>query len=137
MGGNRVRRVLDVGQCQADHAAIRELIRSTFGAKIEYAADIRGALRRMCEDRFDLVLVNRILDATLDEGAELIKKMKESEFLREVPVMLVSNFAPAQAEATALGAVEGFGKAHLDSDETRALLERYLATDPRDPSSAR
>lgn len=137
MSGNRVRRVLDVGQCQADHAAIRNLVTSAFGAEIEYAADIRGALRRLCEDSFDLVLVNRIIDATLEDGVELIKKMKESEFLCEVPVMLVSNFESAQAEASALGAVAGFGKAHLDDDQTRALLEQYLGTDGGDPSPSR
>ncbi len=126
MNSNLKRLVLDVGQCQADHKAIRSLIESTFDAQVEYSADISGALQRLCEGKFDLVLVNRIIDATLDEGVDLIKKMRDSEFLRETPVMLVSNFDAAQKEATSLGAVPGFGKGDLEDDGTKDLLARYL-----------
>ena len=59
-------------------------------------------MKRLCEQWIDLVLVNRIIDATLDEGLELIQQMKESEFLREVPVMMMSNFDSAQLAATDL-----------------------------------
>ncbi len=80
-------------------------------------------MKRLCEQWFDLVLVNRIIDATLDEGLDLIRQMKESEFLRDVPVMMISNFEAAQVTATNLGAVPGFGKARLEENETRTLLE--------------
>ncbi len=120
--------ILNVGQCQPDHNSIRRFIRAEFGVEVEYCADISAAMKRMCEERFDLVLVNRIIDATLDEGSELIQQLKESEFLRDVPVMRVSNFDSAQLAATDLGAVRGFGKAHLEENETRELLRQYLGT---------
>ncbi len=126
MSGNDKKLVLDVGQCQPDHTSISKLIESKFDARVEYCADIGSAMTRLRERKFDLVLVNRIIDATLDEGIGLVRQMKDSEFLREVPVMLVSNFDSAHREATALGAVEGFGKADIEEEQTRRLLARYL-----------
>ena len=126
MDGFGTKQVLNVGKCQPDHSSIREFIQAEFGAEVEYCADISAAMKRLCEQWFDLVLVNRIIDATLDEGSELIQQMKESEFLREVPVMMVSNFDSAQMAAADLGAVPGFGKAHLEENETRELLRQYL-----------
>ncbi len=128
MTNEHTKHVLNVGQCQADHNSIRHFVQAEFGADAEYCADISAAMKRLCEHKFDLVLVNRIIDATLDEGSELIQQMKESEFLRDVPVMMVSNFDSAQITATDLGAVPGFGKAHLEENETRELLRRYLGT---------
>jgi PleD family two-component response regulator len=123
-----IKQVLNVGQCQPDHNSIRRFLLAEFGAETEYCADISAAMKRLCEQKFDLVLVNRTIDATLDEGSELIQQMKESEYLREVPVMMVSNFDSAQIAATDLGAVPGFGKAHLEENETRELLRRYIGT---------
>ncbi len=128
MTNERTKQVLNVGQCQPDHNSIRRFVQAEFGAEVEYCADISAAMKRLCEQWIDLVLVNRIIDATLDEGLELIQQMKESEFLREVPVMMMSNFDSAQIAATDLGAVPGFGKAHLEENETRELLRQYLGT---------
>ena len=128
MDGCGAKKILNVGQCQADHNSIRQFVQAEFGAEAEYCADISAAMKRLCEQKFDLVLVNRIIDATLDEGSELIQQVKESEFLRDVPVMMVSNFDSAQIAATDLGAVPGFGKAHLEENETRELLRQYLGT---------
>ena len=120
------KRVLDVGQCQPDHGAIRELLRSTFGAEVEYAADIKGALQRLCESHFDLALVNRIIDSTSDEGIELIKRMKDSEFLCGTPIMMVSDLDTAQKDAAEAGAEPGFGKSELQDQSTRELFEMFL-----------
>ncbi len=128
MDSHGTKQVLNVGQCQPDHNSIRRFVQAEFGAEAEYCADISAAMQRLCEERFDLVLVNRIIDATLDEGSELIQQMKESEFLREVPVMMLSNFDSAQMAAADLGAIPGFGKAHLEENETRELLRQYLGT---------
>jgi len=43
-----------------------------------------------------------------------------------VPVMLVSNFADAQAQAVESGALPGFGKAALNAPETLARLKEQL-----------
>ncbi len=118
--------VLDVGQCQPDHQAIRRMIESEFDARVESSADAEGAMQVLCEQKVDLVLVNRILDATLHDGLELVQKMQQHESLRRTPIMMISNFESAQQEAIAAGAAPGFGKAHLDEETTRKLLANYL-----------
>jgi hypothetical protein len=50
--------------------------------------------------------------------------VKEDDALAKVPVMLVSNYAAAQAEAVAAGAVPGFGKSSLGRPD---MLERVRA----------
>jgi CheY-like chemotaxis protein len=120
------KRILDVGQCTADHTAIRALFEKQFSAVVERCTDTPQALEMLSERPFDLVLVNRIIDATTEEGLDLIKRMKESPFLRDVPVMLISNFESAQVDAVELGAVQGFGKADLESPDTCALVDSCL-----------
>ena len=41
--------------------------------------------------------------------------------------MVVSNFEDAQKTAVEAGAVQGFGKAALESNETKELLAQYLS----------
>jgi CheY-like chemotaxis protein len=71
------------------------------------------ALARLRGESFDLVLVNRILDADGSSGVDFIRQLKDDDQLAEVPVMLVSNYVDAQEEAEQAGAVRGFGKAAL------------------------
>lgn len=120
------KQVLSVGQCAADYASISTVLRS-LGAEVDSSGTIQDALEVLSKRSYDLVLVNRILDATDDEGIELIKRMQDSPYLREVPVMVVSNFESAQNEAVSVGAVKGFGKAALDEPQTSALLSEYLS----------
>lgn len=121
------KRVLSVGQCVADHYGISSTLRQAFGADVEQASTQDEALQMMHQEPFDLVLVNRILDADGDSGVELIRRFKTDEALRAVPVLLVSNYADAQREAQEAGAEPGFGKASLGRpemlDRVRAFLE--------------
>jgi CheY-like chemotaxis protein len=72
------------------------------------------------------VLVNRVLDADGSSGLELIRALKAEEQLRDVPVLLVSNYEDAQAQAVQAGAVPGFGKAELGQPHMLACVEPYL-----------
>ena len=45
----------------------------------------------------------------------------------ELQVMLVSNYPEAQEEAMRLGALKGFGKAALDTEQTEQLLRGILS----------
>ena len=120
------KRVLSVGQCAPDQSALSTKL-TGLGAAVDTSTTIQGALEELSRTRYDLVLVNRILDATDEEGVELVRRMKDSPYLRDTPVMLVSNFDSAQTEAESVGAVRGFGKGALDEPATVALLSEYLA----------
>lgn len=122
-------RVLDVGQCQPDHSAIRGLL-SRCGAEVVQAhgpADTMTALR---EGGIALVLINRKLDADYSDGLDIIKAIKADPSLSSVPVMLISNYPEAQQQAVAVGAIEGFGKAQLADAATEAKVRAALTESP-------
>ena len=117
--------VLDVGQCNPDHGAIRSLL-ETMGVTVSRAHTLADAKQQLERTRFDLVLVNRIFDADGTEGMRLIDHIAALPAESRPPVMLVSNYADAQASAVERGALSGFGKNALRSPDTRARLEQVL-----------
>ncbi len=116
------KRVLDVGNCGPDHAAIRRLL-GRFGCEVLQADDAAGALSALRAGGVDLVLVNRKLDVDYSDGIEVIRQIKADPAISATPVMLITNYPEHQDAAEALGAVRGFGKLEFDKPETRAKLE--------------
>lgn len=117
----QTKRVLSVGQCHMDTGIMDRFLRGHFDVSITGADTIVDALDLLRKSGSDLVLVNRQLDADGSEGTELIRAMKEDVALAGIPVMLVSNFPEAQANAQELGALPGFGKAELTRSD---VIER-------------
>ncbi len=120
-------RVLQVGNCSFDGAAIAELIGKNFGAQVVAAGLQDEALEMLRAEPFDLVLVNRKLRADQSEGLDLVTQIKADAQLAATPVMLLSNYADAQQAAVAGGAEPGFGKAELAAEGTVEKLRRFLA----------
>jgi two-component system chemotaxis response regulator CheY len=120
------KRVLSVGQCFADHSGITRVLRGSFGAEVVGADSQREALDLLRQESFALLLVNRVFDADESSGVDLIRAVKAEEELRDIPVMLVSNYEDAQAQAVREGAVPGFGKAALGQPHMLARVEPYL-----------
>jgi CheY-like chemotaxis protein len=120
------RQVLSVGQCGADHASIRWMLRQEFDANVVPAATTAESLAQLRRGTFDLVLVNRVLNADGSAGLDLIRQIAADEKLRQVPIMLVSNHADAQQEAVAAGARPGFGKAEMNRPQTVERLREVL-----------
>ena len=120
--------VLSAGQCAMDHATISRYLQREFHAKVVAASDRQETERELGSHKFDLILVNRILDGDGALGMDLLRDWKDDPEYAGPPVMLVSNYSDAQKQAVALGALPGFGKATLASPETReklaAILER-------------
>lgn len=120
------KRVLDVGQCRPDHAAIRQLLLTRFGAEVVQVHGTSDAISQLRGGPFALVLVNRKLDADYSDGLDVVRAIKADSDLSDVPVMLVSNYAEYQRAAVEAGAVEGFGKAELAAPSTEEKLARFL-----------
>ncbi|MEY4188287.1 MAG: hypothetical protein RIT02_3321 [Planctomycetota bacterium] len=118
--------VLSVGQCRPDSAAIGHYLRSNFGAEVVTADTAAAALQLLAERSFQLVLLNRILDADGSEGMQILHEIRRQERWQELPVMLVSNYAEWQQKAVAAGALPGFGKAELNRPETRQRVAEAL-----------
>ena len=61
-------RILDVGQCGFDHGAISGYLADRFGARVERADTADEARRMLQSARYDLVLINRLLDVDGSPG---------------------------------------------------------------------
>jgi CheY-like chemotaxis protein len=121
------KRVLDVGNCVPDHAAIRALVEGKFAAQVAQAHGPEDTLAMLRETPFDLVVINRKLDRDYSDGLEIIRQIKTDPALASTPVMLVTNYDEHQQTAVAAGAEYGFGKLELNTPETLAKLGRFLS----------
>jgi CheY-like chemotaxis protein len=126
-------RVLDVGNCDPDYAAIRVMIEANFAARLDHVMFIEEACDALRRSPYDLVLVNRLIFADQSEGTQLVRAMKRDGLAPDTPVLLISNYTDAQERARAEGAEPGFGKAALHDPET---LERLAAFLPRKAATA-
>ena len=119
-------RVLDVGNCVPDHAAICNLIEGNFDAKVVQAHGPEDALAVLRSGDIDLVLVNRRLDRDHGDGLDIIKQIKQDLDLSATPCMLITNFPEHQELAVQAGAELGFGKLEIDKPEIRERLAQFL-----------
>lgn len=109
-----------VGHCGPDTFMLTNAIRRALpGVSIESANtsdDVASAI-----ESTSLLLVNRVLDGQFESesGIELIRTLSEG---KSPAMMLISNFAEAQAEAEQAGAVPGFGKSDMGSPESNQKL---------------
>ena len=122
-----VKRVLDVGNCSADHAAIRSVLERGFDATVIRAHGEQDALAALRAQPVDLVLVNRLLERG-GEGLALVARIKSEPGLAAIPVMLISDYPEYQRAAVEIGAEYGFGKSELRTAETREKLQPFLGT---------
>ena len=120
------KRVLSVGQCSFDDAAINRMITSNFDARVAGVDSAAETLRELRKNPADLVLVNRKLDADYSDGLEIIKQIKADPELAKTPCMLVTNYAEHQQQAVDAGAEPGFGKMQYGEPATLERLKRFL-----------
>jgi len=118
--------ILSIGQCSADHWSISRTIEKRFPAEVVRAGTSDEAVAMLQREAFDLILVNRVLDSDGSDGLEVVKRVQADARLRQVPVMLVSNYQEAQQQAVGAGAVPGFGKDSLGRPSMIALLKPFL-----------
>jgi CheY-like chemotaxis protein len=130
------KRVLDVGNCGPDHAAIRGLLTRLFAAEVVPADHWDDTAELLAAQKFDLVLVNRKLDIDYSDGMEIIRQIKADPRHAAIPVMLITNYPEHQAAAIAEGAIYGFGKRELASRETHERLAQVLTDSPTGVTSS-
>ena len=122
------KQVLSVGQCIPDDGALLRFLSSHFDVEMTRSIDGEDALARMRSKSFDLVLINRKLDADYSEGSEVLDSIKSDDSLKDVPVMLITNYPDAQQRAVAAGAEYGFGKLEYDKPEVIERVGKFLAS---------
>ena len=127
MSASGARKVLSVGQCEPDSTALARFLGQHFKVSIDRAAVPDEAIKSLRQGEYDLVLINRKLDADYSDGTAILKAIKQDRDLAKTPVMIVSNYEDAQKEAVALGAEYGFGKLEYAKPEVLDRLKPFLA----------
>ena len=109
-----------------DHAAIRSLVTRQFAASVTQTHGLADTLAALRSGQYDLVTINRKLDADYSDGLEILRAIKADPQLAATPVMLVTNYPEHQQTAVEAGAELGFGKNELASPATRERLAKFL-----------
>ncbi|MEN0110960.1 MAG: response regulator [Planctomycetota bacterium] len=121
------KRVLDVGNCDPDHAAITAFFTQHFDAEVGRAKLPADTMEQLRAGDWDLVVINRKLDEDYSDGLEIIKQIKADPATKDVPVMLITNYDEHQDAAIAEGALRGFGKLEYGKPETVQRVRAVLA----------
>lgn len=119
--------VLDIGNCGPDHAAIRNLLTQHFDVSVLRAHHSQDSIEILEAESVDLVLINRKLDQDYSDGMEILKLIKSDTRFASIAVMMVTNYPDVQEQAVRLGALPGFGKLSLASEETLSRLSKVLS----------
>ena len=123
-----INRILLVGHCGADSYGLRRMLAAAAPDVAIESINDGQALERAASPQ-TLLLVNRVLDGSFSthEGVALIAALAQrGDRLR---MMLVSNYADAQAAAVAAGALEGFGKSEMSAPATHERSRAALGDD--------
>jgi ActR/RegA family two-component response regulator len=120
------KKVVLVGHCGPDSSFLRIAVSRVARDVQVLSADDGIELQRVLNDGADLLLFNRTLDFGFDdyEGVAVIRKLRPH--YPGVKMMLVSNYADAQAAAVAEGALPGFGKRELNTPRVSELIREAL-----------
>jgi hypothetical protein len=70
------KKILSLGQCGADNYTLTQFLETSFNAHVVLADTFVEALAQLRAGTFDLVLVNRVLDANGASGLTFIGQMK-------------------------------------------------------------
>jgi response regulator RpfG family c-di-GMP phosphodiesterase len=120
--------VLDVGNCNPDHSAIKKMLTSHYDVQVLRSHQWDDTQKALQSHQVDLVLINRKLDADYSDGMEILKAIKSQSSTQNIPVMIITNYAEHQEAAVAVGGEYGFGKLELESPTTHQRLKRFLET---------
>jgi two-component system chemotaxis response regulator CheY len=120
--------VLDIGNCDPDHFAIKKMLLDCFDVEVFRAAQLSDAQNWLDSRTIDLILINRKLDIDYSDGIEVLKVLKSREETKPIPVMLITNYPEHQEAAVAAGGEYGFGKLELNSPATLERLRKFLPT---------
>jgi hypothetical protein len=123
------KKVVLVGHCGPDSSFLRMAVAAADRSLKVFMADDHDELNQQLDAGADLLLFNRELGWGFDQtlGVEIIRDLRPRH--PNVKMMLISNYADAQAAAQQAGAVPGFGKREIGSPRVAKLIREALALD--------
>ena len=118
--------VLEIGNCNADHAFIKHMLESNFDVNVVRAHKLDDAAKALEDHEVSLIMINRLLDVDGTEGMDVFRELAAASESK-IPTMMITNFEEHQQAAIDAGAVRGFGKAALNSEETLDSIREALS----------
>jgi hypothetical protein len=115
-----------VGHCTPDSSHLNMAVsRAVPGVKITRVTDEAG-VEKLLSTGVDLLLVNRAMEPGYadSDGNNYIRLLAKRKVAARL--MLISNYPESQAQAVIDGAMPGFGKSSLMTDETAAKIRAAL-----------
>lgn len=96
------------------------------GYIIEVASDGSEAEQKVMSMRPDLVLLDLLLP--IKSGFEVLKKMRETEEVKNTPVVILTNFEQESSvgEGMKLGAKDYIVKANIDIQDVPEIVKKYI-----------
>jgi len=124
------KRVALIGHCGPDSSYLKMAVSAAERGLQVVAVDDEAHLQQLLKDGVELLLFNRLLDYGFpeEEGVAVIRRLRAQH--PNLKMMLVSNYADAQAAAVKAGALPGFGKKDLGSSRVAAMLREALTAEP-------
>jgi CheY-like chemotaxis protein len=118
--------VLDVGNCDPDHSALKRMLTRGYDVSVLRAHELKDTIELLGQQPVDLILINRKLDIDYTDGVEILRYLKRSDEYEQIPVMIITNYPEQQQAAMAEGAEYGFGKLEYSKPLTDERLSRFL-----------
>lgn len=83
-------------------------------------------LNKLKADKFDLVLLDQVLPDI--SGTEVLKEIKNTEGIKDIPIVILSNFGQEELvkQAINLGAVEYIFKYQVEIDDVARKIKEIL-----------
>jgi CheY-like chemotaxis protein len=118
--------VLDVGNCDPDHSAIKKMLTGRYDVLVLRAQQLSDARSIALQQKVDLILINRKLDIDYSDGVEVLRQLKQDPMTKNTPMMIITNYSEHQQAAVADGAEYGFGKLQYAEASTHERLAQFL-----------
>ena len=96
------------------------------GYVIEVASDGEEAEEKIMSMKPDMVLLDLLLP--VKSGFEVLKKMRETEEVKNTPVVILTNFEQESSvdEGMKLGAKDYIVKANIDIQDVPEIVKKYI-----------
>ena len=104
-----------------------ELKLTSAGFTVDVAFDGQDALQKIRKNQYDLILLDLIMPKV--DGFEVLKKIKTTDSLKSVPVIIFSNLGQKEdiEKAKSLGAEDFLIKANFTLDDVVAKINGLVA----------
>ena len=122
MGTDKIEIAL-IGHCGPDSFALQSSVMGFVPGSVIHKINSQSEYESR-KDQLSLLLVNRVLEEGFKTGSgiEFIEALGEGD----PKAMLISNFEDSIAESIQVGAVPGYGKSTMRSDQAEAALKSAL-----------